>query len=206
MLLLICIQVVNLAIAQTNAVTETGDEVILYENGTWVYKNGEDSARTEITTNPEAFTKGKNASFLLKSKRTDVGVWLDPKRWDFGKATTNPQAEYELKLKKGDLYAMLIAEEIEVPLKTLRDIALTNGQKAAPDLHIVKEEYRTVNDITVMMLQMDGTFQGIKVAYYGYYFSNEQGTVQFITYTSQNLLKEYHPVCEELLNGFVVIE
>jgi len=55
------------------------------------------------------------------------------------------------------------------------------------------------------LIQMDGTTQGIRFSYYGYYFSNSNGTIQFVTYTSQNLLDNYVNDCEELLNGFVVI-
>jgi len=56
-----------------------------------------------------------------------------------------------------------------------------------------------------MLLQMDGSTTGIKFTYYGYYFSNTNGTVQCITYTSQNLLESYKPESEKLLNGFVEI-
>ena len=45
--------------------------------------------------------------------------------------------------------------------------------------------------------------QGIKFSYYGYYYSGEEGTVQFITYTAQNMLEDYRNDCETLLNGFV---
>jgi len=50
---------------------------------------------------------------------------------------------------------------------------------------------------------MNGTMQGIKVSYYGYYFSNNNGTLQFLTYTSQNLLSDYIDEIEDLLNGFI---
>jgi hypothetical protein len=53
---------------------------------------------------------------------------------------------------------------------------------------------------------MDGTMKGIKFTYFGYYYSNAEGTVQFITYTSQNLLDKYKESIEELLNGLVEIK
>jgi predicted transcriptional regulator len=36
-----------------------------------------------------------------------------------------------------------------------------------------------------------------------YYFSSEKGTIQFIGYTSQNLLSKYQKTIEDLLNGLV---
>jgi len=78
-----------------------------------------------------------------------------------------------------------------------------NGRAALSDLQIVKEEYRFVNGLKVLFLQMDGTMYGIKISYYGYCFSNTEGTIQFVIYTAQNLLKEYQDECDKLLNGLV---
>jgi hypothetical protein len=101
---------------------------------------------------------------------------------------------------------MMITENIEVPLETLKTIALQNGKEASPDIKIVKEEYRTVNDKKILLLQMNGTVQGIKLSYYGYYYSNSKGTLQFLTYTSQSLFDNYFTEIEDFLNGFVVLD
>ena len=100
---------------------------------------------------------------------------------------------------------MNITEKVEVPLEALKYNANENGRAVAPDLKIVKEEYRTVNGTKVLLIQMNGTTQGIKFSYFGYYYSNSNGTIQFVTYTSQNLLDTYENDCEELLNGIVEI-
>jgi len=203
--LVFCMLSIIIVRAQQKAVSETGEEVILYDDGTWKYQNKDYLKETEIPTNSKAFKKDDNSTFLLKSNKLQVGFWLDPKIWSFKKATENSEAEYELQLKDGDLYGMVISEKVEIPLKTLKSIALENGKAAAPDLKIIKEEYRTVNGLKVLLLQMNGTMQGIKFSYYGYYFSSTNGTVQFITYTSQNLFKGYRKECEKLLNGLVEV-
>ena len=193
---------VILSYAQTKAVTENGDEVILYDDGTW--KAIDAGAGDEvIKTNPAKFTKEKSSGFLLKSNKFNVGFWLNAKKWSFEKGDNNEDAEYELQLKNGDLYAMVIAEKMQIPLETLKKIAVENGRSAAPDLTIENEEYRTVNGLKVLHLQMTGSMQGIKFFYYGYYYSNANGTVQFITYSAQTLLPTYKADAEELLNGLV---
>ena len=192
--------------AQVKAVTETGDEVILFQDGTWEYQDKENSPEKEIPTNPKDFTRPEDSSFLLKSKRLNLGFWIDPKKWSFQKGTENQDAEYEMELKEGDLYAMIITEKMEVPLQSLKAIAVENGRSVAPDLKVVKEEYRNVNGLKVLLLQMNGTMQGIKFTYYGYYFSSTNGSVQFITYTSQNLIDSFRPECEKLLNGLVELD
>lgn len=204
-LLLLCTLIITYTQAQQKAVTENGEEVILYDDGTWSYQNEDESLEKEIPSNSTKFEKDKESTFLLKSNKLNVGVYLNPKIWSFKKATSNPEAEYEFSLKGGDLYGMLITEQIEIPLESLKKIALENGRAAAPNLKVVKEEYRIVNGLKVLHLQLNGTTQGIKFSYYGYYYSSDNGTVQFITYTSQSLLDEYLPECEKLLNGFVEI-
>ena len=53
------------------------------------------------------------------------------------------------------------------------------------------------------MMHMTGTIQGVKFTYYGYYYSNSNGTIQFLSYTGNNLIKTYLNDIEILLNGLV---
>jgi hypothetical protein len=198
-----CIAVLNPIYGQKSAVTDNGEEVLLFDDGTWKYKDKEDSLNSEVLLNPKTFIKNESSNFLLKSDKINLGFWLNSKKWTFKKAESNADAEYELQLKNEDLYAMIITEKLEIPLLTLKSLAYTNAKSVAPDLKIVKEEYRMVNGLKVLHLQMNGTMQGVKFSYFGYYFTNSNGTVQFITYTSQNLLPSYIKNCEELLNGIV---
>jgi hypothetical protein len=206
LLLILAILVNIVALAQVKAVTETGEEVILYENGTWKYLDDDLNSPSEIPLNENTFEKNEESTFLLKSTVLNVGFWLNPKDWTFSKPDDNPDAEYELKLKSGDLYGMIITEQIKIPLETLRAVALENGRSVAPDLYIAKEEYRMVNGLKVLFMQLNGTISGIEFAYYSYYYSNENGTVQFITYTFMDLLDDFMPESEKLLNGFVELE
>ncbi len=201
--LLIALTSTTFSFSQIKAVSETGDQVLLFENGTWEYVNTKDLEAKEIPLNPTNFTKPKEADFLLKSTKINVGFWLNSKKWKFHKAVNNEEAEYEMQLKGGDLYGMILTEKIEMPITTLKKVVLENAKGVAPDIKIIKEEYRVVNGIKVLLLQLNGTMQGLKFSYYGYYYSFEGGTVQFITYTAQNLLEDYVPEIEKLLNGFV---
>ncbi|MDP4262979.1 MAG: hypothetical protein Q8941_10635 [Bacteroidota bacterium] len=194
------------SIAQKKAVTETGEEVILYEDGTWKYLNDSTHVKNEILVNPKKFAKNDNSTFLLKSTKTNIGIWLDSKKWSFKKSGAGEVSEYGLQSKEKDLYAMLITEKIEIALESLEEIALTNAKEAAPDTKIIKHEYRTVNGKKVLHLQMTGTIQGIKFIYSGYYYSSPKGTVQFLAYTSQNLFKDYEEDIDELLNGMVTLD
>lgn len=191
--------------AQKKAVTETGEQVVLYDDGTWEYvdKPGEEETQ-EIKLNPGKFVKGEESDFQIKSENLNVGFWINPDKWEFTKETkNNPDAEYELSYKEGDLYSFIITEGIEIPLANLKDIAVNNAKKGASGVSVEKQEYRMVNGIKVLCLKMSLTFQGIDAIYYSYYYSNENGTVQFVTATSSKKFDEYKEECEKLLNGLV---
>jgi len=69
--------------AQQNAITGNGEEVLLYEDGTWEYLNDSLNIDEVVSVNDQLFTKNKSSSFLVKSKMTNVGVYLNPKVWSF---------------------------------------------------------------------------------------------------------------------------
>ena len=189
--------------AQINALTETGDEVILYEDGTWKYVDKEMPESSEIKLNEQEFKKEDDQTFLVKSKNLNFGVWINPREWTFEKSSPGEAAEFQFRKKDEDLYAMFISEKVEIPIENLKRIAFKNARKAAPNVEITNEEFRNVNGIKVLMMQMRGTIEGMNFLYYGYYFSNENGTIQLLTYTSANLFERYEKDMNAFLNGLV---
>ncbi len=192
-------------IAQKVAITEHGEEVLLYDDGTWKLKEGP-YKETEISLNDTLFVKDPTATFLVRCKHIDVGVWINPKKWTFSTKGDNDDVEYFFRKKQSDLYGMLITEKIEAPVLTLKELAVSNAQEVSPDLRVVKEEFRTVNGKQVLMMQMSGTIQGIRISYFGYYYSSKKGSVQFVIYTGQSLFDENRADIEVLLNGLVELQ
>ncbi len=189
------------AFAQINAITETGDKVILYDNNTWAYAAPDTTETDTILVNPMVFTKNEKADFLLKSTKTDSGIWLNSKEWKFEKSKINPQAEYQILHESGNIYTLLITEEIEIPLTTLGDVVIENTRAMADEFTLIHKEFRTVNGLEVLQLEFDAKVQGMNFTYFGYYFSNENGTTQVLSYTAEKLFDKYKDKCEELLNG-----
>ncbi|MCC5946463.1 MAG: hypothetical protein JJT94_16140 [Bernardetiaceae bacterium] len=199
---------IHLTNAQINAITETGDEVILYNDGTWKYLDdkgaaGEIAVDKKIYVNDKKITVEKESSFLVKSNKLNIGVWINPKKWTFAKGKDNDAQEFQFQMKGNDLYAALITEKIQIPVESLRELVVINAKSVANDIEVVKEEYRNVNGVQVLMLKMIATMQGVRFIYCGYYYSNANGTVQLITYTGENLFENYLTEIELLLNGLV---
>ena len=194
----------SISYSQISAVTENGDEVTLFDDKSWAYKNENLSDKLSLTSSYPVYNYGTNSTFLVKSNKIKIGAQIDPKKWSFNKSLAD-DSEYEFELKNEELFGLMINEKIEMPLENLKDTAFYNFNFASEDARIVNQEFRIVNDLTVLMLHMEGTIDGFKIFYYGYYFSSKNGTTQFITYSTANLFEHYKADIEKFLNGLIEI-
>jgi hypothetical protein len=190
--------------AQRYATTDEGLRVQLNDDGTWVLLEKDTS--TAITVNPKAFTKPSTAIAVKKSVENNTSLNYNPVKWKSSKDKNNEDAEFEFDHVKGNAYAMMITEKIEIPLESLKNIFFENLLENAPDAKINNAEYRTVNGLKLLHMEVSGTMQGIKFVYFGYFFSNEKGTTQLVCYTAKSLLNEYKTDFEDILNGLSVVE
>ena len=194
---------------QEVAVTERGDSVVLYSNGTWDYYENYliGYVEEEIRMNPEAFVKPELARKKIRGLNQAYELWYNDLKWKrIPVGELSPDADIALQYLEGDLYAMVIYEEVEIVVENLIEIAVDNAIGVAPDIRAVDKDYRVVNGNTLIWMRMDGTTQGMKMSYYSYYFSNEAGTCQFHVFSGQKLIDKYIDDVKDLLNGFVVTD
>lgn len=197
--------ILNISIGQIQGITENGDEVTLYEDGTWEYV-GEEPAPKIIPMSKDTFVKPSSSTFLMKSKKTSFGYHVNPKSWIIEKAKQHPDAEYQLRFKDNDIYGMIITEKVEIPVETLRNIVLDNAKQGASEVKVIEEEYRMVNGLKVLYMVFEAKTQGIQFRYKGYYYSDESGTMQFLLFSSPKIVKKLNEDIENVLNGFVTLE
>jgi hypothetical protein len=191
--------------ASQNAITDTGEDIVIYSDGTWKYPKDIKQNFGVIKVNKDTFKKPEDSSFLLKSTTNKSAYWINTNKWSFSKTKSDAEAvEYEFQLKGKDLYGMAITEEIETSLQSLTNIALSNAQDISPDFKILKKEHRTVNGKKVIFMEMGGTLEGMKLTYLGYYYSDANGITQLLLYTSSNLVAKYKTEIDKFLNGLVV--
>ena len=134
--------------SQVSAVTENGDEVILYDDNSWIYKNKNSNNDLSLLNTNKIYSYDKNSTFLVKSNKIKIGTYIDPKKWTFNKSFSD-DSEYEFELKNEELFAMMINEKIEMSLENLKDLAFYNFNFAADNARIVNQELRNVNGLLV---------------------------------------------------------
>jgi polyribonucleotide nucleotidyltransferase len=210
--LILCILTIsNISKSQTKALTENGREVVLFENGTWKYSEDSSNDTTNpidsLAINKNKFTKISGATFLVKSKIFNVGVFINPTKWIFSPHSDNEKnPEYRFSLKSNEGYVLMVTEKTQIDLESMRQIALENAQKASSDVKEKSAEYRIVNNKKILCLKFQGTIKGIKFTYFGYYYSNSNGTIQLLSYSSQQYFDSIQKELETFLNGLVEIE
>ena len=184
-----------------HAKTDSGKEVILNADGTWKY-----ATEAPPKPNPSAgFNKSAGANKVFKSDRGEFSIWYDETKWQLRpKSADSEPGRTSFNLRRGDGYGILITEEIGMPISSLKKVALDNAKEIAPDARVVFEETRTVNGKEIVCMKIDLTVEQIPFRYFGYYYSGKQGTVQFLTYTAQNLFEKYEQDFVGLLNGLEI--
>ena len=183
------------------ATTSDGKKVVLKSDFTWKYA---DAVNKEVAVSNKTFAKSSSASTQYATKGEKVSVWYDANSWLKNESTDPVKAVFNH--KSGEIYSMIIYERMEMTMDALLSAALTNAKSVSPDARFTFQEYRIVNKTKVMCAKLEGEIQGIKFVYYSYYYTGAQGTIQVITYTSQNLFEEYKTEMTNFLNGLVITE
>ena len=193
LVMLVCVLAFSRASAdEKRAKTTDGKEVILRDDGTWSYAPDSGGAKPDAPT-----YKGKRGTFAL---------YLPPDAWKKQDRSNNKAAEVEFVHKDGDIFALVIAERIKIPLEILKKTVVGNLQAIDENAKVVFEEKRQVRGKEVLCMTMEATIQGFEAAYHGYYYSDDDGTIQVLTYTGRNMFKEAKPDMEGFLNGFDVVK
>lgn len=196
---------INIAHAQTKATTNSGREVILSNDGTWHFAESLETnvPNDSINVNTNSFVKSRQAGFY---KRINIGIYLNPNEWNYSKPGGAEAGEYNFEKKSKDCSAVLITEKAEIDLESMPEVALINARKIDPDAEIIKKEYRMVNGVKILCLQMKCAVTSLKFVIIGYYYSNENGTVQAAASTTQKMFPQQQGNMEKFLNGLVVLK
>lgn len=203
--------------SQTRAVTDDGDTIYVYNNGTWSFELLEGmpeqvnefaylSSKLSIDTIATEFKVPENAK---KQVENDIGQFFiryDDKLWKrVPPATLNEDAEFAFQSKLSDIWCVVISEETPIESDKLFRIAKKMMEEnTGEEPKIIKTELRKVNGEQLLRGVMNANFSGISFIFDTYYFSNDLGSVQFTTWTSDKVWEKNESSILELLNGFIV--
>lgn len=201
--------------AQTRAITENGDTIFVYNNGTWSFELLDEmpvvhelsflETELQIDTLNTEFSCSKNAKKQVKNAYEMFTIKYNDKLWQrLPPANLNEEAEFAFKSRKQDIWCVVISEETPIEADKLLRIAKKNMEdNTGAEVEIVKSELRKVNGQKVVRGVLKANLSGISFTFDAYYFSNDKGSVQFTTWSSDQVWERSQNEISELLNGFI---
>jgi hypothetical protein len=202
--------------AQEKAITETGDTIYVYPDGTWsfeleLYKPSGGitqpiNKRVAPVNNGRTFTVTEGLTGKLSSALGPIRVMYQDSIYKrLPPANINGEAEFALTARDNSCYAMVIIEPVEIGLDNLFKIALTTMESAADEpLEILEQEYCEVNGQPMIRASMKATVNGLEIIYFSNYYSGPNGSVQLVSWSFASLFDQQKPKLEALLNGLVI--
>ena len=204
---------------QVQAITEYGDTIFVYDNGTWSFELLDEappiekefgflSKEVKIDTLSEGFTFSENVTKEVNNSRDQFTVKYDDRLWGrVPPGTLNEDAEFAFKFKESDIWSVVISEETPIEINKLFLIAKKNMESySGEDAEIIATELRTVNGTPVIRGVLKSTFSGITFMFDSYYYSDDRGSIQFTTWTSDTIWEKNQETILDLLNGLIVKE
>ncbi len=207
------------AYTQVRAITEAGDTIYVYNDGTWSFtlenKEGDLDAQLEylsmeldIDTLDQIFEADKTLTKEVASKFGFFKIKYDDKYWKrIPPGELNAVAELAFKAQERDIFCMVISEEIGVgAIPALKTAVNSLREKLNGEVKILKVEDRTVNGVKVVRGVFELKLSGITMIFDTYYYSSDKGTVQFTIWTAANLWEKYEADIDRFHNGFIIID
>jgi hypothetical protein len=201
---------IEIASAQEYAVTETGDTIIIFMDGTWTYADGTVSNlfnfEIKFDTSDQEYTVLPSAHKTIKSDLEFFKVLYDPNTWKrIPPGELNDEAEMAFEGNGFDAYGVVISEEVEIGSENIFKIAMDNmAEFLGSQPEVLTAEIRKVNGTELILGIFKLEFEGMKITYQAYYYSSPKGTVQFTTWTGSNVYEKYSSKLDELLNGLII--
>jgi hypothetical protein len=185
----LCLMIGLASAAEIGRVDLNGRTLIIDDTGTWKY--AEQSAAVD-----SACSDGQ----LMKSRKLDLSVCVrEP--WIIDDKSG---AEFEIKFTDHDdeIFAGLITERSNLPLKMLEYAILTNAADATgvrkKDIPVIKKSKIKINGVEWSYIEYNVDFKGAKFTFGNYYISlGETGAVQAVFWCSKAYFDKNRKIIED---------
>jgi hypothetical protein len=143
----------------------------------------------------------------MKSKKMDVGVYFDPKKWKLATQNISPHVEYFFAERNSNdgYFGFMITEKVQIAtLKNLKDLIIENVNRNVDYFRLKESEYRTVNGMKVLYIRYAANTKGMDFEYSGNYYINSDGYAGVVGFASQKVFEQSFGAVQELINGISV--
>jgi len=205
--------------SQTLAVTEHGDTVYIFNDGTWSFEmeaatsvGMEGLGFEDIEIIPDTLVAAQryegNGGASVESSLALFNLKYDKDEWKrIPPGELNEDAEFAFQNRNRDIWAMVITEEsVFDKVLIARIAARTMQENLGTEVRLIKSEIRTVNGYEILRVAYAAIITDIPIVFDSYYYSNDKGTLQFTCYTTESLWNKYESYMLDFLNGLYILE
>ena len=181
--------------ADLHAVTEDGQRVILSSDGKWHIDKHAASSVPSLSQSPY------HTAVSSYTVAFDATQWIPAEKSGNDTEPTKKMFRH----KSLPIYGMVIADEIAMTTDSLRNIIITNADKAADTkTTVVLDETEDVKGKTIGSIRFIATKEKVDFLFATHYYASPAGNIQVVCFTSQSLFTKYAEDCKKFISGLTV--
>ena len=104
-----------------------------------------------------------------------------------------------------EIFITTIEERFQIPIEAMYEIVLKNAENAGAEVTEIRRGERNINGERMGFLEWRGVFNGFDMTYLGHFYSDAEGIVQVIGWTSSNIFEDRRGALERLASGIEVL-
>lgn len=162
------------------------------------------------TKNPLTFSNNRGLE-IFTFLDGNAQIAFNSNDWEIDNSSVSEDTgfakEYGFVHKSEPLWFKIIAEKSELSYEILLDVLIENASSGGLEqAELTRKGMREVNGLQLQWVNMNGSYQGSKVAFYYHLYTGQKGTVQLAAFTTSNLIEEYESIIDDLVSSFRLIE
>lgn len=190
---LIATTALSSAAQELRAIAEDGRKVILSSDGRWRFDTSAPRAPGTAAGDGASPYQTKVRKF---SVAYDMGAWA-PVAQREGEEVTRRSFRH----KTLPLHAVVLADEFPVSTTGVRSIILSNMRNAGATPFVLREQESLIDGKTVGNIRVAAAMSGVDFVYSGTYYGDNDGNVQVMCFTAQQLFHKHAAECEAFTAG-----
>jgi len=189
--------------AQIIVSSENGAMVRLAPDGSWEEVKLQEPDRGKV----RLFMIPANATNIIEGYNKRFSIRYNEEKW-YAYRSTEVLADgrnamvLQFAHRDGDAIGVVTADSVTLSPKHVIYRSLQEIRQKSTAFNVAYGEVFNVNNHIIYMVIIQVTQKGIPITYYNYYYSDEVGSYELLTYCNQNAFDTFEDDFKDLLNGF----
>ena len=151
------------------------------------------------------YTRASSANRLFKTRVAGFRLWASAAQWAPVRTEATEKFDVVLDHATDNVQAVVMTQSGSAPMSSLADLAIQRAKRGDPHSVLTAVENRVVNGHELVCITYESTVKAEVMTFYCYLYSEDQGTIEVIGMTPQELFPNHRAELTELLNGLEIL-